>query len=157
MVELTVSSASNTRPILPCTVSIKHLWHGRVTLAAWANLTLVPVLSWDPPCYRICQNARVTLAILGLSWDYLIPQYPPRQSVPECQSYMLVIVGLPHPPRQSVPECQITPAALGLSWDMYCWRHTLGCVRWLPSYSKNTYPSPAELSICPFTRHLQIR
>ena len=43
---------------------------------------------------------------------------------------MLYIVG-PHPPvppGQSVPNCQITPAALGLSWDMYCWRHTLGWV-----------------------------
>ena len=39
-------------------------------------LTLVPVLSWDHPCCRVSQNARVTPAVLGLSWDYLIPQYP---------------------------------------------------------------------------------
>ena len=69
--QLSIKHTSN-----PALYSIKHLWHGRVTLAAWANLTLVPVVSWDPPCYRVSQNAGVTLAVMGLPWDYLIPQYP---------------------------------------------------------------------------------
>ena len=71
--------------------------------------------------------------------------------MPELHAGYCGTTSSPSTPTTKCPRCQITPAALGLSWDMYCWRHTLGCVRWLPSYSKNTYPSPPELSICPST------